>query len=187
MVKNPPAKQEPQVWSLGLEDPLEKELATTAIFLPGKSHGQRSLVGYSPWGRKERVGHDSAIEQQQQIRVLVICREHLCIFCLWAGLLCLKLGTRARGQVTRASLCLFLHLRKKGITCHLLFPRGHKLTVERLFEISHERCNLSRSMPIIYFYYPFENWILRANRFSSHQKGSLFFATTYYVLGTLQL
>ena len=23
------------------------------VFLPGKSHGQRSLVGYSPWGRKE--------------------------------------------------------------------------------------------------------------------------------------
>ena len=23
------------------------------IFLPGESHGQRSLVGYSPWGRKE--------------------------------------------------------------------------------------------------------------------------------------
>ena len=22
-------------------------------FLPGKSHGERSLVGYSPWGRKE--------------------------------------------------------------------------------------------------------------------------------------
>ena len=25
----------------------------TPIFLPGKPHGQRSLVGYSPWGRKE--------------------------------------------------------------------------------------------------------------------------------------
>ena len=25
----------------------------TPVFLPGKSHGQRSLVGYSPWGRKE--------------------------------------------------------------------------------------------------------------------------------------
>ena len=25
----------------------------TAVFLPGKSYGQRSLVGYSPWGRKE--------------------------------------------------------------------------------------------------------------------------------------
>ena len=23
------------------------------IFLPGKSHGQRSMVGYSPWGHKE--------------------------------------------------------------------------------------------------------------------------------------
>ena len=28
----------------------------TSVFLPGESHGQRSLVGYSPWGR--RVGHD---------------------------------------------------------------------------------------------------------------------------------
>ena len=25
----------------------------TPVFLPGKSHGQKSLVGYSPWGRKE--------------------------------------------------------------------------------------------------------------------------------------
>ena len=32
----------------------------TPVFLPGKSHGQRSLVGYSPWGHK-RVGHDVAI------------------------------------------------------------------------------------------------------------------------------
>ena len=51
MVKNLPAMQEPkemQVQSLGQEDPLEKDLATTLVFLPGKSHGQRSLVGYSP-------------------------------------------------------------------------------------------------------------------------------------------
>ena len=32
---------------------MEKEMATTPVFLPGKSHGQRSLVGYSPWGHKE--------------------------------------------------------------------------------------------------------------------------------------
>ena len=25
----------------------------TLVFLPGKLHGQRSLVGYSPWGSKE--------------------------------------------------------------------------------------------------------------------------------------
>ena len=42
-----------QVQSLGWEDPLEKEMTTTPVFLPGKSHGQRSLVGYTPWGSKE--------------------------------------------------------------------------------------------------------------------------------------
>ena len=26
---------------------------STSVFLPGKSHGERSLVGYSPWGHKE--------------------------------------------------------------------------------------------------------------------------------------
>ena len=25
----------------------------TPVFLPGESHGQRTLVGYSPWGHKE--------------------------------------------------------------------------------------------------------------------------------------
>ena len=43
--------------SLGWEDPLEKEMATHSRSLPGKSHGQRSLAGYSPWGHK-RVGHN---------------------------------------------------------------------------------------------------------------------------------
>jgi len=45
------------VQSLGQEDPLEQEMATHSVFLPGKSYGQRSLVGYSPWDRK-RIGHD---------------------------------------------------------------------------------------------------------------------------------
>ena len=36
-----------------------------SIFLPGKSHGQRSLTHYSPWGHK-RVGHDLATKQRQQ-------------------------------------------------------------------------------------------------------------------------
>ena len=45
--------QETQLQSLGQEDPLENEMTTHPVFLPGKSHGQRSLVGYSPWDRKE--------------------------------------------------------------------------------------------------------------------------------------
>ena len=30
-----------------------KEMATHSSILAGKSHGQRSLMGYSPWGRKK--------------------------------------------------------------------------------------------------------------------------------------
>ena len=45
--------QETQVQSPSQEDPLEKEMTPTAVFLPGKSHRQRSLVGYSPWSCKE--------------------------------------------------------------------------------------------------------------------------------------
>ena len=52
-VKNPPAVRETSVRSLGWEDPLEKGLATLSSILAWKSHGQRSLAGYSPWGRKE--------------------------------------------------------------------------------------------------------------------------------------
>ena len=53
MVKNLPSTRETQVGSLGWEDPLEKGMATTPVFLPGDFQGQRSLVGYSPWGCKE--------------------------------------------------------------------------------------------------------------------------------------
>ena len=52
-VKCLPATQETQVQSLDQEDTLEKEMAPHSIFLPRESHGQRSLVGYSPRGRKE--------------------------------------------------------------------------------------------------------------------------------------
>ena len=52
-VKRLPTVQETRVRSLGWEDPMEKEMATHSVFLPGKSHGLRSVVGYSPWGRKE--------------------------------------------------------------------------------------------------------------------------------------
>ena len=45
--------QENSVKSLGQEDPLEKEWQPNPVFLPGESHGERSLVGYSPWSHKE--------------------------------------------------------------------------------------------------------------------------------------
>ena len=52
MVKNLPAALETSVQSLGGEDLLEKKWLPTPVFLPGEFHGQRSLVGYSPWVAK---------------------------------------------------------------------------------------------------------------------------------------
>ena len=45
--------QETQFWSLNREDPLQEEMATHSSILAGWAHGQRSLVGYSPWVEKE--------------------------------------------------------------------------------------------------------------------------------------
>jgi len=56
VLKNPPAMQEmleTRIWPLDQEDPLEEEMASHS--LPGKSHGQRSLAGYSPWGGKNQT------------------------------------------------------------------------------------------------------------------------------------
>ena len=53
MLKRLPAMQETWVLSLGQEDPLEKEMAIHSSTIAWKIHGQRSLTGHSPWGRKE--------------------------------------------------------------------------------------------------------------------------------------
>ena len=52
-LKNLPALQETWVWSLSQKDPLEKKWQPTPVLLPENSYGQRTLVGYSPWGHKE--------------------------------------------------------------------------------------------------------------------------------------
>ena len=53
MVKNLPAVQETWVQSLGFADPLAKGRLPTPVVLPGESHGQRSLAGYSASGQKD--------------------------------------------------------------------------------------------------------------------------------------
>ena len=66
-VKHLSAMQETQVQSLGREDPLEKKWQSTPVLLPGKFHGWRSLVGYSPWGHKE-------LDTTEQLHLL---RQHI--------------------------------------------------------------------------------------------------------------
>ena len=46
-------RRQTQVQFLDLEDPLEKGGQPTPVFLPGESHGQRRMPGYSPWDGKE--------------------------------------------------------------------------------------------------------------------------------------
>ena len=52
-VKNLPAMREAWVQSPDWEDPLDEAWQPTPVFLPGESHGQRILAGYSLWDHKE--------------------------------------------------------------------------------------------------------------------------------------
>ena len=57
--------QEAWVQSLGWEDPpSRRKWQPTPVLLPGESHGQRSLVGYSLWVCK-RVGDGGETEHKQ--------------------------------------------------------------------------------------------------------------------------
>ena len=58
VVKNPLGLA-PWVWKI----PWRRKWQPIPVFLPGKSHGQRSLVGFSPQGRK-RVRHALTTKQQ---------------------------------------------------------------------------------------------------------------------------
>ena len=63
--------EEMQFQSLGREDTLERKWQPTPVFLPGESHEQRSLAGYSPWGHKqsdttEATEHTHMYETKQE-------------------------------------------------------------------------------------------------------------------------
>ena len=53
MVKNPLAMQETWFNPWVGEIPWRRDWQPTPVFLPGEFHRQRSLAGYSPWGRRE--------------------------------------------------------------------------------------------------------------------------------------
>ena len=69
--KHLPAMQETWVQSLAQEDPLEKEWQHTPVLLPRKAHGWRSLLGYSPWGRKE-------LDTTERLHSLHVGKHSLC-------------------------------------------------------------------------------------------------------------
>ena len=69
--------QETWVQSLSQNIPWRRKWQPTPVFLHGKSHGQRSLVGCSPWGRK-RVGHDFETKQQYHLNTIYNFAYYLC-------------------------------------------------------------------------------------------------------------
>ena len=62
-VKNPPAMQETRVWSHGLEDPLEKGMATTPVFLPEKIPRTEGPGGLQSTGSQEL---DTTLQRNHQ-------------------------------------------------------------------------------------------------------------------------
>ena len=61
--------QETPVLFLGQEEPLEEEMATHSSILARKPHGQRRLLGYSPWGHKELDTTEQMNTQQWLLEV----------------------------------------------------------------------------------------------------------------------
>ena len=69
MVRNPPANAggvEMWVQSLSLKIPWRGKWLPTPVFLPGESHGQRSLEGYRPWDCKESDATESLSTNEPQ-------------------------------------------------------------------------------------------------------------------------
>ena len=76
VVKNPLSMQDLWAQSWVRKTPWRRKWQFTPIFLPGKSHGQRSLASYSTWGHR-RVGHDLMTKTT---------REYYLLLCNCAGL-----------------------------------------------------------------------------------------------------
>ena len=64
-------KQKTQVFMEHLKIPWRREWQSTPVFLPGESHGQRSLGGYSPQGRKESDMTEATSHPRTQLKVQV--------------------------------------------------------------------------------------------------------------------
>ena len=75
--------RETQVQFLGGEDPWRRKWQPTLVLLPGKSHGRRSLTGYSPRGRKESDTTEWLHFSKPRLFLLSpkVFSLHLCLLC----------------------------------------------------------------------------------------------------------
>ena len=74
VAKNLLAKQETEVGSWVRKIPRRGKWQTIPVFLPWKSHGQRSLVGYCPWGLKE----SDTTERLHSLNTYLVMKSYSC-------------------------------------------------------------------------------------------------------------
>ena len=55
--------------------PWRRARLSTPVFLPGESHGQKSLVGYSPWGCKKSDTTERLSVQPHRMQTQLLCIE----------------------------------------------------------------------------------------------------------------
>ena len=71
-----------RVWSLVRKIPWRRARQPTHVFLLGESHGQRSLVGYSPWGHRVKHNWSNLARMYARfglpwwLRWLSVCLQH---------------------------------------------------------------------------------------------------------------
>ena len=104
-------------------------MVPTPVFLPGKSHGERSLVGCSPWGRKESGTTErltlTYLGWRKGSEVLTgtlrSCVIWLSLTSPSSGLLaCYTAASKASRLPTQESLCCSLYLKRLSFTLPLL-------------------------------------------------------------------
>ena len=130
----------------GQKDPWRREWQPTPVFLPGKSHWQGSLTGYSPWGHKAAAAKslqscptlcgprdgsppDSTIPRILQARTLELpfpSLTHESEKWKWS-LSVVSDSQRPHGLQPTRLLCSWDFPGKRtGVGCHCLLQRGHK-------------------------------------------------------------
>ena len=77
-VKNLLSMQETGVRSLSWEEPVEEDMATHPSILAWRIHGQRSLVGHSPWGCKE-LNTNEQLSMQEPTWVFSLEMRSVCV------------------------------------------------------------------------------------------------------------
>ena len=121
MVKNPPALQKTQVQSWVGKIPWRRAWQPTPEFLPGESHGRRSLAGCSPWGCKESdrtewVTLSIHLILFKELNELVA-THRISVVITWKVHVYNQMADTPQASIKASRTCVVWAPRQDGITC----------------------------------------------------------------------